>query len=344
MTMVEERIFQEETQVALKDLKLDSNNVRFRHNNSLLNEKQMEEWLYEEEDVKLLIKQIIRDKRIQQPIYVVRDSDGKYIVKEGNRRTVALRKIDYNIKAGKITGFEPNHFEVVPVFILRGTEHQIKVFLGQIHVSGHKDWDAVNKASVVYDLIENDGDSIESVAEELGMTKGKVSNYYEGFKATEKYGRRYPDDKNYVPKFSYFMELYQSRILKNWLVEDPTNLDYFIDLVRNNKLEATYKGPRKFAKIIATANPLRAKALAELDDENGDIEKAYVVITDYKTRSAGIWSDVKKLHGDFDKASYDEFILAVEDREKLEMLEVLIEKAVKMRNEILILINRDVIG
>lgn len=90
------------------------------------------------------------------------------------------------------------------------------------------------------------------------------------------------------------MELYQSRVLKNWLGEDPANLDYFIDLVRNNKLEATYKGPRKFAKIIATANPLRAKSLAELDEENGDIEKAYAVITDYEIRSSGIWTDIKK--------------------------------------------------
>ena len=337
MTMVDERLYQEENQVSLKELKLDSNNVRFRHNNSLLNEKQMEDWLYEEEDVKLLIKQILRDRKIQQPIYVVEDGHGKYIVKEGNRRTVALRRIDYDIKAGKIQGLQKNHFEVVPVHILQGTDHQIKVFLGQIHVSGHKEWDAVNKASVIYDLVENYGDSIESVAEELGMTKGKVANYHEAFKATEKYGKRFPEDKNYVPKFSYFMELYQSKVLKNWLYEDPSNLDYFIELVRKNKLEATYKGPRKLAKIIATPNPLRAKALAVLDEENGDIEKAFSTIIDYKTRSGGVWSDVKKIRSVFDKASYDEFILAVEDPEKLELLEELIEKAEKMRREIFIL-------
>lgn len=129
MTMIHERIYQEEIQVALRDLKLDPDNVRLRHNNSLLNEKQMEEWLLEEEDVKLLIRQIIRDRKIQQPIYVVRDEDGKYIVKEGNRRTVALREIDCGIKSGKMMGFEPDHFEVVPVFVLKGTAQQIKVFL-----------------------------------------------------------------------------------------------------------------------------------------------------------------------------------------------------------------------
>ncbi len=337
MTMVQERLYTEEKQVALKDLKLDPKNVRFRHNKSLLTEKQMEEYLYEEEDVKLLIRQIRHDKKVQQPIYVVEDSDGKYIVKEGNRRAVALRKIDYDIKAGKIKDFAKNHFEVVPVFVLRGTKHEIEVFIAQDHVSGKNSWAALNKASVIYDFIENNGESIEEVAIELGMTKSKVSNLYEAFKATEKYGKRYPEDKNHVTKFSYFMELYQSRILKNWLSQDPTNLDYFIDLVRKNKLEATYKGPRKLAKIIASANPMRAKALAELEAQNGDIEKAFLVLTEYQAQSNGIWADVKRLRSVFDKTSYDEFASAIEDPDKLEMLEEIIEKTTRMRDQIVLL-------
>ena len=340
MTMMEERLYKEEKQVALSDLKLDPNNVRFRHNTTLQTEKQMEDYLYDEEDVKLLIRQVLQDKKVQQPIYVIEDSDGKYTVKEGNRRTVALRKIDYDIKAGKIEGFTKNHFEVVPVFVLHGTKHEIDVFVAQDHVSGKNEWAALNKASVVYDFIDNHGDSIQEVAVELGLTKSRVSNYYEAFKATEKYGKRHPSDKNYVTKFSYFMELYSSRVLKNWLSEDPGNLDYFIELVNRNKLEATYKGPRKLAKIIATPNPLRAKALAELDAEDGDIEKAFSILTEYRARSGGIWADVKKLRSIFDKTSYDEFILAVEDPEKFDLLEEIIEKTNKMRDEIILLRTR----
>jgi hypothetical protein len=338
--MMEERLHKEEKQVALKDLKLDPHNVRFRHNTTLLTEKQMEEYLYDEEDVKLLIRQVLQDKKVQQPIYVIEDSGGKYTVKEGNRRTVALRRIDYDIKAGKIEGFTKNHFEVVPVFVLHGTKHEIDVFVAQDHVSGKNEWAALNKASVVYDFIDNHGESIQEVAVELGLTKSRVSNYYEAFKATEKYGKRYPSDKNYVTKFSYCMELYSSRVLKNWLSEDPVNLDYFIELVNKNKLEATYKGPRKLAKIIATPNPLRAKALAELDVEDGDIEKAFSILTEYKARSGGVWADVKKLRSIFDKTSYDEFVLAVDDPEKFDLLEEIIEKTIKMRDEIILLQTR----
>ena len=343
MTLADERLYQDCKIVALKDLRLDPKNVRFRHMTSLLTEKQMEDWLYEEEDVKQLIKQILIDGRIQQPIYVVNDEQGKYIVKEGNRRTVALRKLSRDLLQGKIKDFEKDHFDFVPVHIVEGTEHEIKVFIGQIHVSGPKAWDAVNKASVIYDLIEKEGDTIESVAEELGMTKGKVSNYYKAFQATERYGKRFPHDKNYVPKFSYFMELYQSQVLKTWLQEDPENLDYFIDLVEKNKLKVTYKGVRQLAKIIASPSLVRSQALAVLNKEDGDIEKAFSEINENKDAEKGIWSNVEKLHKSLLEAKYDDFSLAIQDETKLDLLEHLIDYATDMRKNILKLRNSEAV-
>jgi hypothetical protein len=96
--------------------------------------------------------------------------------------------------------------------VLRGSDYDIDILLGQIHVSGPKEWKAVNKASVIFDLMTKYSDPIESVAE-LGMTRSSVDKYYKAFQATELYGKRHPEDKNYVPKFSYFVELYQSKPL-----------------------------------------------------------------------------------------------------------------------------------
>ena len=222
MTALKEVLFEDSRMVAIKDLRLDPNNVRFRHITKTMSEAEMEEWLFNEEDVRVLVKQLIRDRRIQQPIYVIEDKQGKYIVKEGNRRTVALRKIQRDLIKGEIKGFEKDHFDLVPVHVLQGTKHEINIFLGQIHVSGPKEWNAVNKGSLIYNLMEEFGDTLESVAEELGMTKGKVEIYFKSFKATELYGKRYPNDVNSVLKFSYFAELYQSKVLRNWLNEDPT--------------------------------------------------------------------------------------------------------------------------
>ena len=333
MTCVDERLYQDAKEVAVTDLVLDPKNVRFQHM-TILSEKQREEWMFQEEDVRLLIRQIVRDRKIQQPIYVVEDGQGHYIVKEGNRRTVALRKIRRDIIAGKIKGFEKDHFDIVSVHVIKGTEHEIKVFLGQLHVSGPKDWNAVNKAYLIYDLVDKEGDSIDSVAEELGMTKGKVDHYYRAFQATIRYGKRYPNDTSFVPKFSYFMELYQSKPLKTWLQEDPTNLDYFIDLVGKNKLKVTYKGVRQFAKVIDSPNPNKARALAVLDAENGDIEKAYSVIVQSGVNEKGVWPSLEKILNTLPQTRYEDIVLAKQDPSKLQLLEHLIEFAGNMKKDI----------
>ncbi len=321
-------------EVALKDLKLDPHNVRFRHIPKPITEKEMEDWLYEEEDVGVLIKQIIRDKSIQQPIYVTEDKDGHYVVKEGNRRTVALRKISRDILTGKIKGFEKGHFDIVPVMILHKSEHDLDIFLGQVHVSGPKDWKAVNKGSAIFNLMNKYGDTREIVAEELGMTKSEVDKYYKAFQATELYGKRHPEDKNYVPKFSYFKELYQSKTLATWVEQDPTRLDYFIELVAKNKLLVTYKGVRSLAKIISAPNPLQAKALSVLDKEDGDIEKALSVITEYDDASKGIWKNAKKLLASLKNVTYEEFVTAVNDPAKQEVVTEIIEVASSIRSNI----------
>ena len=334
MTAIQDRLYDEEKLVALKDLRLDPKNVRFRHITKPMKENEMEEWLYAEEDVRVLIKQLLRDGRVQQPIYVKEDGEGHYIVKEGNRRTVALRKISLDIIKGDVKGFDKGHFDLVPVMILKGTDHEINVFLGQIHVSGPKEWRAVNKASVIYNLMEQYGDTLESVAEELGMTKGKVQNYYKAFQATEKYGKRYPADKNYVPKFSYFAELYQSKVLKNWIEEDPTLLDYFIDLVGQNKLLVTYRGVRNLAKIIAAPNPTKTKAMTTLDAEDGNVEKAMAVLNENPNLSKGVWSTIDKVLKSLKQASYQEFVLAIHDSTKQQLLNEVIDAASNMKENI----------
>jgi len=334
MTCIEERLYEDEKLVALKDLRLDPQNVRFRQITTPMKEKDMEEWLFAEEDVRLLIKQLLRDRCVQQPIYVKEDGEGHYVVKEGNRRTVALRKISRDLLQGKIKGFEKGHFDVVPVMILKGSDHNINVFLGQIHTSGPKEWKALNKASVIYTLMEEYGDSLESVAEELGMTKGKVQNHYKAFQATEKYAKRCHEDKNPVPKFSYFAELYQSKVLKKWIEEDPSRLDYFIDLVGQNKLLVTYRGVRNLAKIVAAPIPTKTKAMSALDAENGTVEKAMTVLNETQISSKGVWATLDKVLKSLKQASYREFILAINDSGKQQLLDDVIHTTTTMKENI----------
>lgn len=74
LAMTMKRMLQEEAQVTFKDLVHDSNNVRFSRNGSLLAEKQMKDWLFEK-NIKLLIRQIIRHRKIQQPTCVTNNAN-----------------------------------------------------------------------------------------------------------------------------------------------------------------------------------------------------------------------------------------------------------------------------
>lgn len=325
------KIFEGPIDVALKDLVLDQSNVRFKHIGSRMSDVQIEDWLYDEEDVRALIKQILRDGYIKQPIFVVK-SEEKYIVKEGNRRTVALRRISRDILTGKVKAYQKGHFDIVQVNVFKCSDRDIDMFLGTVHVSGPKTWAAANKAGHVFDLIEKHGESFEGVAEELGMTKREVMNYYFAFKATQTYGKRHPDDKNYVHKFSFFAELYGSKILKSWIEEDPSRLDYFIDLVAKRKFSVTYKDVRKFAKIIATPNPRCSQALAILDGENGDVERAFESISESKASSRSAWKILEDIHSSLKDMTYEEYSQAITDAEKQFLLDEILRRVAEMSN------------
>lgn len=313
------KIYDGPVDVALKDLMLDEYNVRFKHLGSKMTDAQIEDWLYDEEDVRALIKQILRDGYIKQPIYVVKNGE-KYIVKEGNRRTVALRRISRDILTGKIKAYQKGHFDIVPVMIFNGSERDIDMFLGTIHVSGPREWAAANKAGHIFDLIEKHGESFESISEELAMTKREVISYYFASKATQTYGKRYPQDKNYLHKFSFFAELYSSKILRMWIEEDPSRLDYFIDLVAKRKFSVTYRDVRKFAKIIATPNPKCSQALAILDSADGDIEKAFASISESSTSNKGVWKNIETIYSTLKSMTYEEYSQAIVDVKKQTML------------------------
>jgi hypothetical protein len=122
--------------------------------------------------------------------------------------------------------------------------------------------------------------------------------------------------------------------LKTWLEEDPSNLDYFTDLVGNNKLLVTYKGVRSFAKIVASPTVTRTKAFNVLNKKDGDIEKAFEVLGANGMNPKGLWGTVSKLQKTLGKTSYEDFAVALEDNSKLEMLEETITSLEGIRDNI----------
>ena len=63
-------LYSEQIEVPLSKLKLDPNNIRFRHMGKLT-ESQIQEYLLQEEDVRLLTKEIINARQLYQPLLVI---------------------------------------------------------------------------------------------------------------------------------------------------------------------------------------------------------------------------------------------------------------------------------
>ena len=325
------KLYSDPIGIPLSKLKLDPSNVRFRHIGDSLNELEIETYLFEEEDVRLLMKGIISARQLYQPILVVKDADGKYLVKEGNRRTVALRRITKDIANGKHEGFAEDHFDNVPACVLTGTEKEIDVLLGTIHVSGSKEWKTTNRGYLIYKCIEIHGDDPKQVADEFGMMRSKVMNAFDAFKATEVYGKKYEQKgSKYVRKFSFFEELYKINVTNEWVAEDVNNLDYFIDIVGMNKM-TNHKDVRKFAKILQLTEPRRAQALDILNTDN--INEAWKFYEESEEPSA-IWKQICTLLEALRGFPYESLKAAIGNKERQRTLADLISLGTSLQDDL----------
>ena len=325
------KLYSDPIDIPLIKLKLDPDNVRFRHIGDELTEPQIETYLFEEEDVRLLMKGIISARQLYQPILVVKDSDGMYRVKEGNRRTVALRRIAKDIASEKTTGFAEDHFDNVPACILTGTEKEIDVLLGTIHVSGSKEWKTTNRGYLIYKCIEIHGDDPKQVADEFGMMRSKVMNAFDAFKATELYGKKYEKEKSkYVRKFSFFEELYKMTATREWVGESVSNLDYFMDIVGKNKM-TNHKDVRKFAKLLQLTEPKRSQALDILNTDN--INEAWKFYQEQE-EPAEVWKQICNILELLRGFPYESLKAAIGNKERQRTLADLISLGTSLQDDL----------
>ncbi len=236
--------------IPLSSILLDPKNIRFKHLDRTLSDQEIEEWISEEGDIKSLIREIRFSGGLSEKPYVQDLEDGNYRAVEGNRRTVCLRKIAQEIKSGKEKEFslkiiDPVQCIVIPKNI---TDKSLAVFLARIHVSGKKDWAALNQSAHVYDLIRKHDFDQEDVAHAISISKTKVNSMIKSYEATLKYKEKFPDDDLWLRRYSHFEEIFKKKDLKEW-VSDPLNLDLFMKWIHNNQFPMAIK-VRKLDGII----------------------------------------------------------------------------------------------
>jgi hypothetical protein len=136
--------------IPVTELKLDSNNVRFRHIGINLTDEQIEELIWSDPDTIKLYKDIQNTLGIIEPLYV----DSNNIVIEGNRRLVCLRRICREIRNDVIRNIPLAYIDPIPCRVIPVEVNQVvkDEFLARIHIGGKKEWRSLDQASHLYEL------------------------------------------------------------------------------------------------------------------------------------------------------------------------------------------------
>lgn len=139
--------------VNLKDLKLDTNNPRFGelYNGSKKEEDLIEYLLYEEAAEEIAAAIVKKNEFYEdKALWVIKNSDGKYIVRDGNRRCAAVKALQI---PGKYQLSEPKTtISQLPVYEYMD-EAELKSRISEEHAASlFRSWERIAKALQILDL------------------------------------------------------------------------------------------------------------------------------------------------------------------------------------------------
>ena len=245
-------------EVPLKKLNLDQGNVRFHQLNRKLTEEEAEAVIWKEADTKALLGEIRASGGLSEYPFV----DSNYVVREGNRRLVCHRKLSEMAHAGKVEEFPKDHWDTVRCYVLAPDtpERDIAILLNRFHVSGKKEWRALNQAAHIWKLSEEHGLTQDAIRTLFSLSKVTVGRMIKAYQTTTDYGKRFQKkDPEWIGKYSYFVEVYKKAKLQDW-VDHEGNMDRLMDWIATGKIP-TGMDVRYLPDVIE--NP---EAIAALDD------------------------------------------------------------------------------
>lgn len=236
-------------EVPLDDLKLDPKNVRFRHLLKPLRTDEMIDFIWKESDTKKLYQQIVYSQGLsEQPII-----DSNFIVKEGNMRTVCLWKLREKILEDEID-IPLEKIDPVRVILLPDDieESDIAILLTRHHVTGKTEWKALNQAAQIYDLYTRHGFSYDKIADSCGIGKLTAMRQIQAYELVLAYHQDYPNDLQWVTRYSYFYELVKKKELKKWS-DDFNDVALFMKWIHDGQI-AKGAEVRILPQIISNEN------------------------------------------------------------------------------------------
>lgn len=311
-------------------LRFDGGNIRFKHVPHELSQEEMGTTLYEGmegiEGSDELYRGIKENGGIVESL-IVQYIDGKYIVREGNRRLACLKRLKREAHTIGIEGQPRDKFDKAPCAILPNdvTKEDLAIYLGHIHVVGKKDWPTYNKAWLVYSMDGGDMNlPYAEIAKHLGMSKATVQRMVQAYKYTKAYGEKF-GDKDWLTKYSYFEEIYKGkkRLPSEYVVKDgpaevltDSFVNWFGSLVYEGNLGKRGENVRKLLKIFAKKD----KAAIEAVEKKGIDDAWKTHALRYPEETSPIYSAIEEATVALDKITLMEFDALQKDDARIEKL------------------------
>ena len=233
--VIEPSLVQGRKEIPIDNLLLDPKNYRIKYLN-LKKQSDIQEHLLLHEDGKTMVKKVLSAGQIYEEPYVI-PSGTKYLTLEGNTRVSAVKEINTSIADGNLIPSSKRDFKKVKCIVLKPnlSEAKIRRLLAQAHLAGKHQWKATSKGAMIWDMINEDSESYQSVGDLLGMSKKEVEKLYNAYKMTVQFGKKYPT-LNYTHYFSYWHEFFKKKELQEQAAKDPGFKDWVMQLVADNKI------------------------------------------------------------------------------------------------------------
>ena len=283
--------------ISVDKIKLDLDNPRLFHERltgkAPTNENELMSSISKDNDFKKLLKSI-KKSGVMDPIWLVPQPDGTYLVIEGNRRVTSLKTL---VSAGE-TNPDVDFTKVRANVIDPKTDPQeIKLQKARLQ-TGKREWGVFNVSALIHEFHHSDLMAIEDIAVEMQESVSYIKKLLKSYEMFLEYSTSTGDtNKN---RFAYFNEAPKKVI--EWVEESSNNKDDYHDWINPGsgkakiRSAATKGGLRDFAKVIDDNDALellRQDRLATVEDamevvKQNDIQKEMPWLTRILTMQANM--------------------------------------------------------
>lgn len=291
-------------------LTLDPKNPRIQYligrQTEPVTQERLDELLWAKDQVKALAQSIKQNGGVYEDV-IVQKQDGRYLVREGNSRTVASRHL--------VEQHPGDHrFSVVPAMVFDGdlTEDDLATMLASMHVAGKIRWDAYEQAKHVATLYDIHGKTYDWMATHLRLSKSRITQDLKAYRWTTDYLATNPDPRN-LERFAFFQELARKKELAERYAEDPGFQQEFRRWLAEGKLTGSHQ-VRQLEAILD--NSQARKVLGE----EGFTAAAQVLIREDPSLGSDLYDAIKRATERLKKAPLDEIADLRQNKQKLIML------------------------